>query len=412
MLNKSITYKHILQYISIIVVALIPIRALISVKTHNIIIVVATIIMLMVLFVKHKKMQFTRYVIQFSLFILYCITSIFYSHYLLGTAWTLMRLIPTFLTGFLVLEIGLTTSSNHKERMTYFHRIMYIYTIATVFISIYMLVYELPLTEGWGRLGRITYAEEGQMTYSYHLVITITYLLYLLFLSKYKMTNKFMDIIMLLILCASGINTSIRKVIIAPIIFLLIGYLLKSKLNFAKIIKYMIFFVSITSIICYIIITNESLYFIIGRRLQALVMNILYGETLVGNYTEYSIIERSLLRVNAWNLFKQYPVFGYGLDAFKSYTYMNGTSFVYAHNNYLELLASTGIIGFSLYYFSILSLCKRLLNLYWKSNERCLIYPIAFIITQLVLDYGQVSYFVISYITIFFVSSIYLRGGS
>lgn len=406
--NRIITDNDVLQSISLLVVSLIPLRSIISVKIHNVIIVIATILMFLIIAIKNKKIKLTRYVLQFTLFVFYCITSVFYSNYLSGTAWALMRLIPTFITGFLALEIGISTTDSKEERIKYFHKIVYSYTITTVIISLYMLIYELPLTGGWGRLGRITFAEEGQMFYSYHLIICITYLVYLLLL-KNKSMNKVINSLMLGILIVAGISTSIRKVLIAPLIFLIIGYILKAKFKPSKIIKYSIFIIIVATSIYYIITKNEYLYVIIGRRVDSLLNSLLYDNNMSGVYTDYSIIERNLLRVNALNLFKQYPIFGYGLDAFKSYTYMNGTNMVYAHSNYLELLASTGVIGLGLYYLSFISLTKRLLSLYFKTYGNHLIYPIAFLITQLILDYGQVIYFVISYISIFFLTSLYLE---
>ena len=51
-----------------------------------------------------------------------------------------------------------------------------------------------------------------------------------------------------------------------------------------------------------------------------------------------------------WELFKERPVHGYGMNNFSQKYYLN----TYSHNNYIELLVSCGIVGFALYYAMLL----------------------------------------------------------
>jgi O-antigen ligase len=55
---------------------------------------------------------------------------------------------------------------------------------------------------------------------------------------------------------------------------------------------------------------------------------------------------RTQLYKEAFNAFADNPLFGIGLDNFRLYS----SSGLYAHSNYMELLADTGLVGFCIYY--------------------------------------------------------------
>ena len=64
------------------------------------------------------------------------------------------------------------------------------------------------------------------------------------------------------------------------------------------------------------------------------------------------LIEKGLI------LFKSNPIFGCGLGQFSS---ASGTG-LYAHNEFIEILATTGLVGLACYYGSYILILKRLLN--------------------------------------------------
>ncbi|MBR3836880.1 MAG: O-antigen ligase family protein [Clostridia bacterium] len=85
--------------------------------------------------------------------------------------------------------------------------------------------------------------------------------------------------------------------------------------------------------------------------------------------------------------FSQKPIFGYGLNGFSQvYGSISGTS-VYSHNNYVELLVNTGIVGFLLYYGYVAGI------LFKKSvaNKESALFK-AVLVALLVADVGMVSY--------------------
>ncbi|MCB1755982.1 MAG: O-antigen ligase family protein [Gammaproteobacteria bacterium] len=100
-----------------------------------------------------------------------------------------------------------------------------------------------------------------------------------------------------------------------------------------------------------------------------------------------SIGNRLGLAKMAWDIVNEYP-FGVGLDNFKIF------SGVYAHSNYLELLADTGFIGTFLYYLIYVLLVLKLLKLWSRIKGSNL--PKALILGVFILsvmDIANVSYY-------------------
>lgn len=89
------------------------------------------------------------------------------------------------------------------------------------------------------------------------------------------------------------------------------------------------------------------------------------------------------------NLFKQHPLIGYGTD-----TYQFVSSFgTYSHNNYIELLANNGLIGFIAYYWVYLIIIVMLLKRVIQLNDDRAIILLALAVEQLLMDYGSVNYY-------------------
>ena len=91
----------------------------------------------------------------------------------------------------------------------------------------------------------------------------------------------------------------------------------------------------------YIVMANATVIF---KPVQNLYVYERFQDTLAGN--EGSANTREAMSLEGFELWKSSPVIGYGINQFR-----NVSSFGrYSHNNYVELLVSFGIIGFSLYY--------------------------------------------------------------
>src|SRR5699024_4855189 len=103
-------------------------------------------------------------------------------------------------------------------------------------------------------------------------------------------------------------------------------------------------------IIVYFLIMNiPTFYDLIGSRVNELV-NLALGR----NVEDTSINTRMRLIEIAIDFFIDKPIFGYGLDSFR----LIGPWWIVADNNYLEILVSSGIIGFLIYYSYVILVLK------------------------------------------------------
>lgn len=178
--------------------------------------------------------------------------------------------------------------------------------------------------------------------------------------------------------------TGTRKtlVMIAATIFFI--PLFKSEIRLNKVIKHIILFGSLAFITYLLVINVSILYEIIGHRIENVMANLLNGEIADG-----SIETRNRLIDEAYHYFYQRSRYGWGLDNFRTVLSRNQ---LYAHNNYLEVLVSSGYVGgiifFSKYCFLFI---KFLLvykhNIYRKNINSFLILFIIIII----LEYWQVT---------------------
>lgn len=104
-----------------------------------------------------------------------------------------------------------------------------------------------------------------------------------------------------------------------------------------------------------------TIYNILGVRVERLIYSLM-GQSVA----DISINERSNLVMYGLAWFRQKPVFGYGMYTFKEKigTALYGVN-KYSHNNYVEILFGTGIVGFITYYwFYVYLLIKSFKNRY------------------------------------------------
>lgn len=118
---------------------------------------------------------------------------------------------------------------------------------------------------------------------------------------------------------------------------------------------------------------NPVVYNIIGWRLAA-----------IGG-TDESSMERARLLHDAINTGLNNPIFGVGLHNSMFYT----TIGKYAHNNFAEIFADLGLIGFSIFYSLYILYGYRVVRF---AKEKIRRYWLVFILGFLAIDYGQVSY--------------------
>lgn len=127
------------------------------------------------------------------------------------------------------------------------------------------------------------------------------------------------------------------------------------------------------------------------------------GESLV--VQEKSLSGRLELYTRGFELALQRPFFGVGLDMFRYYdsTFMM-TDFAqtYSHSNFIEVLANTGFLGFSIYYYAYALIVFRLISARKKIRDTSLfgnyVYLTVMIgVIVIVYDLFSVTYYVKEY---------------
>lgn len=106
-----------------------------------------------------------------------------------------------------------------------------------------------------------------------------------------------------------------------------------------------------------------------------------FDEFILGG--DESTDERHLLLLLAPSLIEDAPFFGYGLDQFAVVTGRG----MYSHNNMVELLVNTGVVGFLVYYFSVAYAMSRI----WRQSGGGLV-VMSVLLIMLILDLTGVTY--------------------
>ncbi len=186
---------------------------------------------------------------------------------------------------------------------------------------------------------------------------------------------------------------------------LLFVYLFSTVKSIESLVK-IVFTIMLLSVVTYVAI----IYFIdfnefiktfeqVSHRIEA-ISELFSGQTIHDESTQ----ERLMFISKAFDTLGNHPLLGIGIDNFRV---LYGT---YAHNNYMELFADVGLVGFFIYY----SMYIYILYLCYKMERSYLQFLLSiFIFSMLILDVAQVSYFakfnVFILITIVYIAESYIN---
>ena len=151
----------------------------------------------------------------------------------------------------------------------------------------------------------------------------------------------------------------------------------------------------------YLIMTIPELYTVLGRRFDSML------GFFTNNEKDYSMTLRLTFMRIAKQIFLENIFFGVGIVNFHVVlgTVMNAST--YAHNNYYELLADLGLVGFALYYsyyiyVAVATLKRTILGSQYAKLMLTLISAI------LICDFGIVSFYTIQVNVIFTCTTLFL----
>lgn len=159
-------------------------------------------------------------------------------------------------------------------------------------------------------------------------------------------------------------------------------YYFNSKVNNGNILKLVI---GVTvSIFVFMSLLQLDIFSNMNERLTSLILGL-------GNKNELSSSDeyRFILINKAFEMFKENPVLGHGAGAFKAKAGFG----IYSHNNYVELLANYGLVGFCLFYGYIIKILKLSYLSIGRYKDAFSVFLFILLCIRLVSDFGNVSYY-------------------
>lgn len=112
-----------------------------------------------------------------------------------------------------------------------------------------------------------------------------------------------------------------------------------------------------------------------------------------GTNADNSSLTRLRLISLGINIFRENPLFGVGMDNATMYVAgIFSKDYYYLHNNYIEMLADGGVIGFAIYYIFYIKLLTYMLR-HKDFGDREFNITFILLILLLLMDLGQVSYY-------------------
>ena len=262
----------------------------------------------------------------------------------------------------------------------YLHRLIEIFSNAMFVIAIaYYLTSPL---DTWGTEGMGTWLGIWRNSAGYYFGFVSLMVLYVYHYKKSRVL-----LFQFLFFLTASLGTGSRKVFLLYATALIAFVILQPKLT--KKVKWIAGAAIVVAVVVFLLLQIPVFRDMYLNRILLL----LQGE----DSTDASTLVRLMLRDYAIDLFKERPIWGWGLEGF--YIWMSGQgtflrvwhmSPTYSHCNFTELLANFGVIGFGLYYlFPVLQVLQ---GLKFRSNPMVR-FGLIVVLTCLVLDVGTVGYY-------------------
>ena len=263
---------------------------------------------------------------------------------------------------------------------------------ATIMMSAYVLQYPKMYYIDDRLAGRLQNAN----LYALALVLSYVYALNRIIASRSAAIKVFCLASVPFILYLIG-ETGSRKGIIAVVLFGVLTMVLHYKYIINKSvvmgISIILMFIALVVISSYYISQSKHMY-----RLESVFLTLESGNI---SKADKSFKDRLKLYDYGWKMAVEHPVLGMGLDNFRVVMAgnFNASKGVYSHSNMIELLASTGFVGFAIYYSIYVSIFIKLINInrkYWKlwTDEKRELYitTFALLLIYVIYDFAMVSY--------------------
>lgn len=276
------------------------------------------------------------------------------------------------LIGFIIIFL-----SDTKER---FRSLITSFVICGIIICVRFFI-QVPVSY-WGKETRFdNFALFGSNSTAIFLAYAAGIIIYYCVMSSdfSDKSKKWYFIVLSLLFMFVAMMTGTKKGIMVFGIIVISTFILRSK-NTLKLLWRIIVGVVAVLLVYYLIMNVDIFYGAIGYRFEKMV----YQYMGINGVIDGSTRERTAFIQNALAVFIEHPILGVGIDGFR---YVNRIQFTYSHNNYTELLANFGVVGFAIYYHRYLMLLiEAVKNI--KTNQ----IMFGIVLAMLVADYGTVSY--------------------
>lgn len=305
---------------------------------------------------------------------------VFWGYCLVSCLWTIptnitairctISVLQCCLVGFMILYFA-----NTKKKLQYLTNL---FIVAGVILSIRFFI-QVP-SSVWGKEIRF---ENDPLFESNSTAVFLAYasalIVYFYVFNKQKMSKQFFSIFLVFVFMFVSLMTGTKKGILIFGIIVLSTFVLKSQ-NPLKLIFRIGISVFLVFVAFYIIMHVDLLYGAIGYRFERMIYQILGVNGIVDGSTR----ERVAFIKSAVHVFKENPIVGVGIDGFR---YLNEIQHTYSHNNFTELLANLGIIGFAIYYSEYFGIVVK--SKYFIKNNQIVF---AMALAMIIADYGSVTY--------------------
>lgn len=184
---------------------------------------------------------------------------------------------------------------------------------------------------------------------------------------------------------AAAILTSSRKTVVAVCIGFILLIFLKDK-SFKLLIR-MVVAAGIVCGIFYAMMNVPELYSAIGQRFESML------GYLMNTDKDNSMYMRGLFIDYARQFFFEHPILGSGAHSFSQMIVDVTGKSTYAHNNYYEVLANFGLVGFFIYYGMYAYLIIKLLRPVFRDGNSLAKLVFTLMVVILVCEYGIVLYY-------------------
>lgn len=309
-------------------------------------------------------------------FCLFCFTSIIWS-YRSGASQTRALTILSLNILFVALAVYILKTESAQA-----------YINGLAICGIMLLVYVVRV---YGISGLSSAIQEGERvggeivnenTLAIFLSISVVVLLY----NFYKKRKVFYLLLLLPVVLIVALTGSKKGLLDLVVGFVLVSLLMQKDSEGVKKYLKILLMIAIGCVLFYFA-WNLPIFAVVRDRFE-LMFSFLGGSS---SRIDYSTQERQIMIEYGLKQFFNTPILGIGVGATGYITELAVGFNTYLHNNYVELLASVGLVGFILYYIPIIILLAKC----WKYRKESDSSLICFVILciQVVNDYASVSYF-------------------